>query len=62
MSNKTKDENGYSWQKHNSDSGTSQQNSKTWSGEHTWYDPNTQKMGWHGENVSDEVKKFGGKS
>ncbi|MBQ3468695.1 MAG: hypothetical protein IJH18_01375 [Bacilli bacterium] len=62
MSNKSRDESGYSWQKHNPDSGTAQQNTKTWEGEHTWYDPNTQKMGWHGANASDKIKKIGGKN
>ncbi|MBQ6476885.1 MAG: hypothetical protein IJI43_00375 [Bacilli bacterium] len=62
MSNKTTDDEGYSWQSHNEKSGTAQQNTKTWDGEHTWYDPNTLKSGWHGKDASDDVKSLGGKS
>ena len=62
MSNKTEDDKGYSWQRYNPNSGTSQQNSKTWEGEHTWYDPNTLKSGWHGSKTSDEDKKFLGRT
>ncbi len=60
MSNKHCDETGYNWQNYGENGSKVQENSKTYDGVHTWYNSKTGVMGQHGENASNEVKKFGG--
>ena len=60
MTNKTKDETGYSWQNYDEEGNKIQENSKTYEGEHSWYDLKTKTVGWHGANVTAEEKKIAG--
>ena len=60
MTNKHKDETGYSWQNYNEKGEKVQDNSKTNNGEHYWYNVKTASTGWHGANVSPEIKKIAG--
>lgn len=60
MSNKSSDENGFSWQNYGVNGTKVQENSKTREGEHSWYNNKTGLMGWHGANASAEDKKFTG--
>ena len=61
MSNKSQDSSGYSWQTYDSNGNKVQENSKTWSGEHKWYNQKTGYQGYHGENVTPEQKSEAGK-
>lgn len=62
MTNKTKDEKGISWQNLDKDGKLIQANSKTYDGEHYWYNAQTASTGWRGANVSPEMKKIAGET
>jgi len=51
MANKKKDETGYSWQTLNPNGVPVQGNSKTWDGEHKWFNSETGKTGCAGANA-----------
>ena len=60
MTNKTSDSTGYSWQNYDRVGNKIQDNSKTYDGEHTWYDVRTGATGWYGSNVTAEEKRSAG--
>ena len=59
--NKSTDSTGYSWQTYDKDGNKIQDNSKSFEGEHIWYNVKTGQMGGHCANVTDAEKNEAGK-
>ena len=57
MSNKHKDSTGYTWENHDEYGNTYQQNSKTYEGDHYYYNYQTGVQGYHGGNLTEEDRQ-----